>query len=197
MIQFSPRVPFGPQFLACWVSHCEQTIENYGDHALCCRKTRDTVTRHSIVRNWVFRLAKDGLLCPEIEKVGVGPAETSRRPADVALPIWANGKGLAIDVAIVCPLAPSHLDEIEPCESYAWGQKHRLYDAGFIHSQYDFVAMVFESGGAVNEEGEAILKQLFRFASKRSTMSHSRFAGRAWSPLVLASEGRHPNDLKQ
>ena len=55
----------------------------------------------------------------------------------------------------------------EPCEWYAATQKHGKYDASFVGTDYFFGAMVFETLGAINAEGEEILKQLFRFASKR------------------------------
>ena len=104
-------------------------------------------------------------------------------PGDVTLPLWANGKGLAMDIAVVCPLAQSHLDEVEPAECYAVAQKHSKYDEAFIRSGYDFAAIVFETSGGVNLEGEQILKQIFRFASRRSMTSHSRFCSRAWTRL--------------
>ena len=98
--------------------------------------------------------------------------------------MWQFQSGrLAIDEAVVCPLAPSHLHEEEVGENYGVSHKHHKYDAGFGGSHYDLVAMVLETSGAVNQEGEDILKQIFRFASKRSPVSHSRFAGRAWARL--------------
>ena len=53
---------------------CQQIMDVLGDHALCCKKTRDLVTRHNRVRNLVFSLADVGLLSPEMEKIGLlGP----------------------------------------------------------------------------------------------------------------------------
>jgi hypothetical protein len=43
--------------------------------------------------------------------------------------------------------------------------------------------MVFETSGAVNLEGRSILKQIFRFASKRECVGNSVYAGRAWARL--------------
>ena len=96
---------------------------------------------------------------------------------------WRYGRGLAIDVAVICPLADSHVHQEEPCEVYAERQKHKRYDAGFVGSNYDFVAMVFETSGAVNSEGNDIIKQLIRFASKRECMGNSSFAGRSWARI--------------
>jgi hypothetical protein len=137
------------------------------------------------VRNWVFNLAKVGLLNPVLEKKGILGHEdlSKRRPADVFIPIWRYGRNLAIDVAVVCPVAPSHLDEKVPCESYGFHQKHEKYDEGFKGSHCDFVPMIFETSGGINDEGEQVLKQLIRFASKRVRVQHSVFAGRAWARL--------------
>ena len=97
---------------------------------------------------------------------------------------WGSGyRGLAVDVAVICPLAASHLREEEPCESYAIRHKHARYDESFKDSDYDFVAMVFETSGAVNTEGLEILKQIFLCASKRTCQPHSAFCARAWARL--------------
>ena len=126
-----------------------------------------------------------GLLSPELEKMGIlGPTDrSSRRPGDVSFKSWAPNRGLAIDVAVICPLAASHLLEDEPCESYAVRHKYARYDASFRGSDYDFAAMVFETSGALNAEGLQVLKQIFRCASKRSGMGHASFCGRAWARL--------------
>jgi len=162
---------------------CMQIMDIYGDHALCCKKIGDTITRHNKLRNWVYKLAEQGLQNPEMEKLGILGAtdSTKRRPGDVSIPLWRYGRGMAIDVAVICPLAASHVDSAEPCEEYARLHKHNRYDASFVNSRYDFVAMVFETSGAVNEEGENIMKQLIRFAAKRLGVGNSIFAGRAWA----------------
>ena len=97
---------------------------------------------------------------------------------------WAPNRGLAIDVAVICPLAASHLSQEEPCEDYAALHKHARYDESFKESDYDFVALVFETSGAVNSEGLKVLKQIFRCASKRSGVGHSSFCGRTWARLA-------------
>lgn len=70
-----------------------------GDHALCCKKTQDTITRHNRVRNLMFKLGELGVLSPQMEKLGLlGPTDDSkRRPGDVSFANWRNGRGLAID----------------------------------------------------------------------------------------------------
>ena len=41
--------------------------------------------------------------------------------------------------------------------------------------------MIFETLGAINTEGEEILKQLFRFAAKRLDREFTSYCGRAWA----------------
>ena len=137
------------------------------------------------MRTMLAHFADVGLLSPELEKMGIlGPTDrSSRRPGDVSFKSWAPGRGLAIDVAVICPLAASHIKEEDPCESYAILHKHARYDESFHGSDYDFAAMVFETSGAVNAEGLSVLKQIFRCASRRSGMSHASFCGRAWARL--------------
>ena len=70
---------------------------------------------------------------------------------------------------------------MSPCEEYAANQKHRKYDLSFEGTDYSFCAMVFETLGAVNHEGEEVLQQLFRFAAKRLGREFSSFCGRSWA----------------
>ena len=144
-------------------------MDPLGDHPLCCNKSGDRITRHNRLRNLVFKLADTGLLAPELEKLGIlGVTDkTRRRPGDVSIKSWSFRRGLAIDVAVIHPLAASHLGKAEPCESYAQTQKIDRYAAAFVHSDYDFAPVIFETSGALNKEGETVLKQIIRFASKR------------------------------
>ena len=92
---------------------------------------------------------------------------------------WAEGKGLCIDVAVTSPLAQSCVRIIEPCEDYAAIRKHKKYDASSVNTESLFSALVFETLGAVNTEGEEVLKQLFLFASKRLGREYTSYCGRA------------------
>ena len=55
--------------------------------------------------------------------------------------------------------------------------------AAFVHSDYDFAPVIFETSGALNKEGETVLKQIIRFASKREGITHTVYAARAWARL--------------
>ena len=100
------------------------------------------------------------------------------------LPLWRANKGLAIDVAVTCPLASSFLNDPKHCETYAEVKKHAYYDEGFKGTRFEFAAMVFETTGGTNEEGLEVLRRLFRFAAKHQNVQLSVYCGRAWARLA-------------
>ena len=160
---------------------CMQLINVYGDHATCCAKNGDLVVRHNALRNLVYSIASDGLLKPVLEKQGILGPTTGRRPGDVAIPDWKHHNGLAIDVAVTSPLTKQGLRLVSPCENYAAVQKHRKYDVGFKGASFFFCAMIFETLGAINDEGEAVLRQLFTFAAKHRGREFTSYCSRGWA----------------
>jgi hypothetical protein len=162
---------------------CMQTINVYGDHATCCAKSGDLIIRHNTLRNLVGRFASDGLLHTVLEKQGILGPTSGRRPGDVTIRNWEHGNGLAIDLAVTSPLSKTSLRVIDPCEDYGVVRKHRKYDVSFEGTDYTFCAMVFETLGAINGEGEEVLRQLFRFAAKNLGREFSSFCARAWARL--------------
>ena len=110
---------------------CKQTIDKYGDHATCCKKQGDLIIRHNGLRDFVEEIANDGMLSPVLEKEGILGNTTGRRPGDVTIQRWAEGKGLAIDVAVTSVLSATNVRFKDPCEHYAAVQKHGKYDASF------------------------------------------------------------------
>ena len=102
----------------------------------------------------------------------------------MTIPLWSQGRGLAIDVAVTCPFNRKAVRSSSPCEDYAAQQKHGKYDASFRGKNYLFAAVVFETTGAINEEGARVLSQLARFAAKRQGREFSSFA------VVLGSGSR-------
>jgi len=73
---------------------CMQTIDKFGDHATCCTRTGDLIVRHNSLRNLVNKISTEGMLSPEMEKKGILGPTTDRRPGDVTIPIWDDGRVL-------------------------------------------------------------------------------------------------------
>ena len=135
------------------------------------------------LRELIDDFGNDAMLSRVLEKKGILGNSTSRRPGDVTFEKWAEGKGLAIDVAVTSPLAATYVRHKEPCEWYAATQKHGKYDVSFAGTDYLFSAVVFETLGAINLEGEELLRMIFRFASKRLGREFTSYCGRAWARI--------------
>jgi len=63
----------------------------------------DIIVRHNRLRNFLFRIAEEGLLAPVLEKRFILGEASGRRPGDVTIPSWKDSKGLAVDVAVTSP----------------------------------------------------------------------------------------------
>ena len=181
-VQYRLGVPLLKEEIDCPVC-MQKKIDITGDHATCCSRTGDLVSRHNALRDMVDNLASQGMLSPAMEKKGILGSQLGRRPGDVTIPNWQHGQALAIDVAITCPFTKNNLKKDSPCEAYAENAKHKKYDGDFKGSNHIFAAVVWESMGAINSEGEEVLRQIMRFAAKRQGREHSSFCGRQWALL--------------
>ena len=98
-------------------------------------------------------------------------------------PTGQGGRPLAVDVAVPSPYSSFGLRCPKPADSYSDTFKHGKYDRRFRGKWCLFSALVMESTGGLSEEALTLLKQVFRFASKRQNVQHSVYAGRAWARL--------------
>jgi len=94
-VRYRLGIPILPKEMSCPL--CMQTINVYGDHATCCSKSGDLIVRHNAMRNLVNEIAEDGLLSPVLEKKGI-LGDANGRPGDVTIPLWEEGRGLALDI---------------------------------------------------------------------------------------------------
>ena len=51
----------------------------------------------------------------------------------------------------------------------------------FQNTDFIFSALVFETLGAINVEGEEVLRQLFHFVAKRTGREFTSYSGRPWA----------------
>ena len=151
------------------------TINKFGDHATCCTKSEGNITQFSSQLDWQYWYWCETCSCSgKGRHFGQHDWSSTRRRLIPRV-------GLAIDAAVTSPLAPSSLRLTEPCEWYAATKKHAKYDLSFESTHFIFSAMVFETLGAINVEGEEVLRQLFRFAAKRTGREFTSYCGRAWA----------------
>lgn len=119
-------------------SLCTQPIYPNGDHATLLRKDRGiTSPATTPFATCVANIANQRhALATVLEKQGILGSAPGRRPGDVTIQNWCDGKGLAIDVAVTSPFSAQHPANKSPCESYAEKYKHGKYEKDFKGSDY-------------------------------------------------------------
>jgi len=107
---------------------CGDPLDMYMDHALVCHCGGDRTVRHNLVQRDLTRSFQLLGFRPVPEKAGLLPTATSeiegnaginrclgtqnRRPADVWVPLWENGRGTAVDVALTSGMALSWIHRV-------------------------------------------------------------------------------------
>ena len=120
-----------------------------GDHATMCGGGSSRVVRHSTTRKTIAKAVRDIGFRTDIEHGG-GLGD-QRRPGDVIVYNWRDGRHLLIDVAIINPLCPAHRDSLISegvgGAATAYGRrKERMYhDLNF--SKYEFLPFIIETTG--------------------------------------------------
>jgi hypothetical protein len=140
------------------------------------------ICRHNAIRDVIFNLATTACLAPQLEKAGILGDAPGRRPGDVFIPNW-NNQGLAIDVAVTCPLQDKFKKSTHPAESYAQDVKHADYDKGFINTNIVFCAAVVDSFGYWSVEGLEVLSEIISRGAKRLITDPPRYIATAWQQL--------------
>lgn len=151
-------------------------------HSTRCCHGPGMISRHNAIRDVVFNLASTACLAPQLEKAGILGDQPGRRPGDVFIPNW-NNQGLAIDIAVTCPLQDRFKNSTHPAESYAQNVKHADYDNGFLGTNISFCAAVVDTFGYWSDEGLTILSEIISRGAKRLITDHSRYIATAWQQI--------------
>ena len=165
----------------------------YGDHSLCCGSWGERITRHNHLRDHIHSMAASAVLNPVKEGQHLLPGD-DRRPADVLIPNWAQGRDAALDITIVYPLQhetvagaaanPGH------ALSYAHDRKMRGAWEDCRRAGISFIPIVFESLGGVHPKAEAELRKLASAMASRSGQEEeeaSRHSFNRMSILLMKS----------
>ena len=127
-----------------------------------CPGGASRILRHNNVRNIIAKAVREIGLKTDIEHGG-GLGD-QRRPGDVIVWNWCEGKHLLIDVAVINPLALSHSHLLVrdgvggPATAYE-NVKRQLY-SDLDASQYEFVPFVLETCGGVGEAARSFCREL-------------------------------------
>jgi len=169
----------------CPASGCNEKLDVFGDHALCCKKGGEPTIRHN-------RLAQRVAL--ECGKAVAGVSLEARlllqksdeRPADILLTAWRGG-ALAIDVTVphvITKRTPDSAVGLHAMEA-AMHRKRTKYQARCQEVGINFMALAFDTLGAVHPEAKDFLSVMFKDAMSRQLCPDHRYIEQAWHRVVV------------
>jgi len=83
------------------------------------------------------------------------------RPGDIFLPDFKGRKGYALDFAVTCPVKGTYKANPKAAEQFANEVKLKRYGDGFRGTNVSFIPVVFDTFGGTNDDGGAVLNEIF------------------------------------
>jgi hypothetical protein len=165
---------------------CGSALDVFMDHALVCQCGGNRTLRHNAIRDVTFDFAVNAGVRAEKEKAGLLPPRpgtddlasqmptSGRRPADIWLPTWPDGKPAAVDFAVSSGLradllsAAAH-DASSVCVQYEDVKRKYLDTANSCHNAgLAFVPFVVEAhGGGLGPAARKVCGHLVKAAAAR------------------------------
>ena len=172
---------------------CLRPSDILGDHAMCCGTGGERIARHNHLRDAVFETAAAAGLGPVKEGRFLLPG-CDRRPADVLVPNWAQGRDAALDVTVVTPLqqetmalaatTPGH------ALTFAYERKIRGAEEACRRQGIAFIPLAAESFGGWHGAGEREVRKLGAALARHTGQDESEAVHHLWGRLgVLLQRG--------
>ena len=118
--------------------------------------------RHNNIRNIIAKAVRDVGFSTDFEHEG--GLRDQRRPGDVIVHNWRDGRHLLIDVAVVNPLCPTNIDNLisdgvgGAATAYC-KVKERIYH-DLNRTKYELLPFIMETTGALSNAAFGFCKQL-------------------------------------
>ena len=157
---------------------CQQWIDIFGDHLLCCKRNNYT-DRHAAVQEALASCLTECGQVVEKEKElpeDAQPQGQRLRPADLLLKHWEAGADVALDITVSHGWslseqsrgAPGDLISRERWRSFLSKReraKHEQYDAACRAAHWSFKAMALGTWGGTGPEGAKVLHRILKRAA--------------------------------
>ena len=166
---------------------CGACLDVYLDHALVCSCGGDRTLRHNAIRDEFFEEAQAAGVRSEKEKLNLLPlrpdqeklrgetGRNGRRPADVWLAHWSNGRAGAVDFAVTSGLRNDFIASSARDPSSVWGHyEHfkRQYlntEASCSERNLEFLPFVVEAhGGGLGPVARRVCASIAQVAAARA-----------------------------
>ena len=147
-------------------SHCTYCKGGWcdikGEHAVICGGGPSRVLRHNTIRDIIAKAARDVGLNTDIEHGG-GLGD-QRRPGDVVIYNWREGRHLLIDVAVIGPLCSTNVPNLisggvgAAATEYAKMKVKTYSDLDL--TKYEFLPFIIETSGGMSKTAHGFCKEL-------------------------------------
>ena len=160
-----------------------------GGHATICGGGSSRFIRHNTMRNIIAKAARDVGFSTDLEHGG-GLGD-DRKPGDVILYNWRDGRHLLIDVAVVNPLCSSNVESLisegvgGAAAAYGGIKKGKYHDLDF--DKYEFLPFIMETTGGLSKAAHGFCKEIQK--RHEASSCYSNFDGHnsyEANPLVSA-----------
>ena len=133
-----------------------------GDHATMCGGGSSRILRHKNMRNIIAKAARDVGFKTDFEHGG-GLGD-HRKPEDVIVYNWRNGRHLLIDVAVVNPLCSTRIDSLISERVGGTAAVYGKKKEGIYHdldfNQYEFLPFIMETTGGLSKTSFGFIKEI-------------------------------------
>jgi hypothetical protein len=148
-----------------FVSVCA-SVDSTGRHGLSCRKSAGRLSRHSAVNELIKRALTLAEIPSRLEPTSL-IRQNERRPDEMSLVPWKNGRCLAWDFTCPDTLAPSHLNiAINGPGVVAAKPKRKRVKYASLTSSFCFVPVAVETMGALGDGAVELIYDLGRRISE-------------------------------
>lgn len=148
--------------------HCGAQVDAYGVHSLICKHASGRTSRHQAINDTMARAFVSADIPITKEPNGLSLAD-NKRPDGLTLLPWREGKPLAWDVTVICPLADSYISRYTNSGAAADLAATRKSDKySNLPNSYLFQPIAFENLGALNETAISLISELGHKISEKS-----------------------------
>ena len=153
-----------------------------------CHHWGERITRHNAIRDHVYSMAASAVLNPVKEGRFILLGD-DRRPADIYLPSWAEGRDAALDVTVINLLQSATVAEAAETPGHsltvAFERKMRGAADDCARQGVAFIPLAFESLGGWHTTAELQVRRLAQALARQTGKDESECCSQAISRLSL------------
>jgi hypothetical protein len=153
----------GNEICASHKCRCGQDMDNFGRHALKCKKSAGRFSRHGAVNDIIKRALVSGNVPCIREPLGCSRSD-GKRPDGMTLVPWEKGRSMIWDFTCTDTFAPSYISKtsIIPGSAATLREDDKTRKYGNLLDSFVFIPVAIETTGVVGPKGLKFLQDVGR-----------------------------------